>query len=93
LCSRRFVGPRQRLVQQPPGRADESLAPQVLVVAGLLAYQHQGRMGRALARHRLRGVVPEVAAAAGVQVRRVGYRDVSLRRHVVPAVGGGVSSG
>src|SRR5947208_1394729 len=48
-------------------RADERPARLVLLVAGLLADEHDRRLPRALAEDRLRGVAVEVAPAATVR--------------------------
>src|SRR5262249_41726452 len=55
---------RQRPVEDAPGRADERLAAEVLLVAGLLADEHHVSGLAALARHRLRCVFVEWAARA-----------------------------
>ena len=47
-------GLRQRLVQEPAGRAHERLALEVLVIAGLLADEHPAGRDRALAEDGLR---------------------------------------
>ena len=47
-----------------PGRADERLARAVLVVAGLLADEHDPRVRRPLAEHGLRGRLPQLAGPA-----------------------------
>ena len=51
----------ERLVEQLPGRADERMTGQVFLIAGLLADEHQPRARRALAEHRLRAELVEVA--------------------------------
>ena len=58
------VGVVQRLVELAPRRAHERVALPVLAVAGLLADEHDPRLPRALAEHRLRRRRMEVAAAA-----------------------------
>ena len=50
-----------------PGRTDERPAGQVLLVAGLLADEHDRRVERAFAEHRLRRVLVEVAAGAAAR--------------------------
>src|SRR5262249_60054176 len=57
---------RQRTVEDASGRADERLAAEVFLVAGLLADEHDVRGPAALARHRLRCVFVERAARARV---------------------------
>ena len=57
---------RQGAVEHLAGRSDEGPPDQILLVAGLLAHQHQRRGGGPLARHALGGVAPELAAAAEV---------------------------
>src|SRR5262249_6291584 len=57
---------RQRAVEDAPGRADERLAAEVFLVAGLLADEHDVRGPAALARHRLGCVFVERAARARV---------------------------
>jgi hypothetical protein len=52
-------------VEQPSGRPDERLAHDVLAVAGLLADQHDGGVGSAVAHDDLGGVAVEVAPPAG----------------------------
>ena len=54
----------ERVVEDPPGRADERPAFPVLLIAGLLAHQHQRGTGRPLAEHRLRRRLPEIAVLA-----------------------------
>src|SRR5207237_10487912 len=55
----------QAFLQQPAGGADEGLALEVLLVAGLLADQHELRALTALAEDGLGGVGPQLAAPAG----------------------------
>lgn len=57
-------GLTERLVEQPAGRADERFAAQVLLVARLLAHEHDPRMPVALPENGLRRVLPQVAAVA-----------------------------
>ena len=67
---RRFPEPRshahrsRRLVEDLPCRTDEGVPGQVLLVPGLLTDQDEVRVRRALAEDGLRGVAPEIAAAA-----------------------------
>src|SRR5262245_13594222 len=56
----------QRAVEDAPRRADERLAAEILLVAGLLADEHDVSGSAALARHRLRCVLVERAARARV---------------------------
>jgi hypothetical protein len=70
-CDARFVEQR---AQQSAGRPDERPALLILLVAGLLADEHQARVGRPFTGDALRRVLPQLAAAAAV--------DVALRRHV-----------
>src|SRR5262249_40216552 len=58
----------ERAIEHGAGRADERLALQVLLVARLLAHEHDARMRRPLAEHGLRRILVERTAAA---VRRV----------------------
>src|SRR5204862_6342605 len=51
-------------VEQPPGGADERVALAVLLVARLLADQHEGSVSRPFAEDGLGGIAPELAAAA-----------------------------
>ena len=55
---------RQRAVEQGAGRADEGTSAQILLVARLLADQHQARIRRALAGHRLSRLRADRAGAA-----------------------------
>ena len=57
-------GALEPLVQDAPRRTHERVALDVLAVAGLLADQHQPGVARALAEHRLGGVLPELARSA-----------------------------
>src|SRR5688572_17446980 len=63
LC-RIETGFRQRVAQQLPGWTHEWLAGEVLLISGLLADQHQPRIRRTLAEHRLGGALPKVAPPA-----------------------------
>ena len=54
----------QRTVEHLAGRADEGMAGEVFLVAGLLADQHDGGVLRAFAEHGLRRVLVERAGAA-----------------------------
>src|SRR5205823_11530109 len=58
------AGPSQCLVEDAPGGPHERLAGLVLLVAGLLAHQHQLGVGWAVAEDRLGGVPPQVTALA-----------------------------
>src|SRR5260370_30215174 len=55
---------RQRPVENAPGRADERLAGNIFLVAGLLADEHDVGGPAPLAPHRLRGVLVERTARA-----------------------------
>ena len=57
-------GGRQPLVEDAPGRADEGLTGEVLLVAGLLADEDDLRALQPLAEHRLRPGFPQVARLA-----------------------------
>ncbi len=74
------AGLLQRPVEHLAGRADEGMAGEVLLVAGLLADQHQRRMVRAFAEHGLRGILPQRAGAAGsgffTQGLKIGCGDI-----------------
>jgi hypothetical protein len=52
------LGGLERAVEQPPGRADEGQALLVLLVAGLLAHQHDSCVRVPRAEHRLGRVRP-----------------------------------
>ena len=54
----------ERAIEQRAGWADERRAVEVLLVARLLAHEHQARPRGALTEHGLRGVAPEVACPA-----------------------------
>lgn len=60
-------GRLQRGVQQPPGRADERRAGNILLVAGLLADHHERGARLAGAEHRLRPSLPQRAPAAAAR--------------------------
>ena len=62
------AGRLERPVEELPGRADEGQALLVLLVARLLAHQHDARMRVARAEHRLGGVRPQRAVLAGARV-------------------------
>ena len=68
----------ERVVQQPPGRADERMARQVFLVARLFADEHDARADRAFAENRLRPALPKVAGAAS------GRRVVEFGQSVRP---------
>ena len=55
----------ERAVEHLARGADEGAPGKILLVARLLADQHQGRIGRAFAEHGLGGVLVKVAARAG----------------------------
>src|SRR5215204_4244691 len=55
---------RQRLVEDPAGRADERLTLDVLAIPRLLAHEHHAGTSRTLREHDLRGVLPEIAPSA-----------------------------
>src|SRR6185437_13994942 len=58
------AGLRDRLAEHAPGGADEGRAGDIFFVTGLLADQHDTRLGRAFARHDLRRVSIEWATRA-----------------------------
>ena len=58
------AGAREGLVEEAPGRPDERPPADVLLVTGLLADEHDGRIARPLAENRLRGVAIERTAPA-----------------------------
>jgi len=58
------AGALEGLVQQLPGRADEGLARTVLLVAGLLADDDDGTVGRPIAHHGLACILVKRASAA-----------------------------
>ena len=72
--------------EQATGRADERLAGAVLLVAGLLAHQHDRRSGVPIAEHRLGGVFEKRTAVAcfGRIAQRV---EVPLLRKVAGGPG------
>ena len=55
---------QQGAIQEPTRRTDEWPARQILVVAALLAHEHQVGRGGALPEDRLRGPFPELACTA-----------------------------
>src|SRR6185369_13341246 len=57
-------GLAKRAVEQSTGRPHEGTPGKVLVVAGLLAHEHERRRFRPLTEHALGGVAVERAAAA-----------------------------
>jgi len=59
------AGELQGIREDPAGGADERMRIDGLLVARLLAHQHQRRRDRALAEHRLGRALPELAATAG----------------------------
>jgi hypothetical protein len=65
----RDAGALQPRVEHPAGGADERRAGQVLLIAWLLADQHQRRLGRPFAGHALGGAAPQVAAPAEADPR------------------------
>jgi hypothetical protein len=72
----RHAGRFERPVEQAPGRADEGQALLVLLVARLLADQHDARMRRAGAEHRLRRVRPERAGLALARFLAEGFQGL-----------------
>src|SRR3954469_14262250 len=58
------AGRSERLVEYATRRPNEGAAGDVLMVAGLLADQHQLGVGGSFAEHRLRRIPPETAVAA-----------------------------
>ncbi len=73
------VDPRldECVVEHAAGRPDERPAGSVLLVARLLAHEHDRRLPRALAEHGLRAELPQVTAAAA------GRRLPQLRQRLV----------
>src|SRR5438477_372186 len=71
------------------GGADERLAGEVLLVAGLLADQHHARAAWALAEHRLRTAPPQRAATARRGRRAQRRQRAALRQEVRRGAGGG----
>ncbi len=59
------AGLGQRPIEHLSGGTDERPSDAILLVAGLLAHQHQGSILRSLSRHAMQGVLPKVATAAG----------------------------
>ena len=57
-------GVRQHLIEKPSGWPDKRLSGEIFFVARLLADQHEGRVARAFAGHRLGGVAVKRAARA-----------------------------
>jgi hypothetical protein len=72
------AGRLERLVEQPAGRPDERPARPVLLVAGLLADEHDPASAGPAPGHRLRRRLPQRAAAAAVH-RRGERREVGPR--------------
>src|SRR5262249_41714177 len=58
------AGLGERAIEELPRRPDERMAREILGVSRLLAHQHDLRMTRPLAEHRLRRVPVEIARAA-----------------------------
>ena len=77
----------ERPVEQLAGGADERPAGEILLVAGLLADEHQLGLGPSLAEDGLRAAAPEVARSA--TLRRV--RELAEGRIRRDQGGGGVS--
>ena len=77
-------------IEQFPGWSDKGVAFEIFAIAGLLAHQHYFGAGVALAENRLRGALPDVAAAAllhgfaKVIERRVRLDQVERRRQDFP---------
>src|SRR5436190_17075235 len=65
---RRDAGFAQQPPQQLAGWTDEGLSLLILVVTRLLADEHQSRLAGAFAADPLRCTLPEIAAAAGVDL-------------------------
>ena len=63
------AGGLQRAVEQRAGRTDERSAGEILLITGLLAHQHDGRLRRSFARDRAAGASPQAASAADGQSR------------------------
>lgn len=86
------AGLGQRLVQHLPGRPDEGVARQVLLVAGLFAHQHQLGPAWPLARHPLRPAAVEFAASAHLQadmyLLQRGHRQTVIRGVAAGTLGG-----
>src|SRR5438067_2064459 len=68
----RDAGLAKHVAQQLAGRTDEGLALLILLVARLLADQHQPRLVRAFAAHSLRRALPQIAATTSVELAFVG---------------------
>ena len=51
-------------IEQAPGRSYEGVTPKVLLVARLLAHQHDRGVARSLSAHRLSGPLPQIASMA-----------------------------
>ena len=64
----RDAGALQATIEHPSRGADERMTLDVLAITRSLADEHQLRAPRALAHHRLRGGLPQVAGAAGLDV-------------------------
>jgi hypothetical protein len=66
---------RQALVEYSAGRTDKRTALAVFLVAGLFSNQHDSVFRVAAACHRLRGVPPQLAASAGIQLLSKGLHE------------------
>src|SRR5690606_37691547 len=66
--------------QQPPRRADERTAAQVLLVAGLLAHQHDPGARRTLTENGAGGAAVQVAALAGLRRLAQGGQGQPVRQ-------------
>src|SRR5438045_3579111 len=74
------IDPRllERAIEQLAGGADERMTGEILLVARLLADQHDARAFRPFAEHGLRGVFPQIAVAATLR----GSADFGERGHL-----------
>ena len=86
------AGLREGAVEQLAGRADERAAGEILLVARLLADEHDARVERAFAEHGLGGVLVEMAAGAafrlGEQRLPGGERIAARLQRALGRVGG-----
>jgi hypothetical protein len=80
------AGACEGLVEEAPGRPDERPPADILLVAGLLADEHDGSIARPLPENRLRGLAIERTALAALRLARevaerpLRRRDVKLDR-------------
>ncbi len=69
------AGRHQALVEYSTGRTHKRTALAVFLVAGLFSNQHDSLFRVAAARHGLRGVPPQLAPSAGIQLLSKGLHE------------------